>query len=286
MVLGILVVIAIVISFLVFVKRGYFSSLPISHDNAKRAEHFELPKELTSKPWVPPAARELNKPDKPEEKTKLQVSSSITKPDYQWNISVSFGKSSSKNFERALYLAKASPNYFEQHEGNADVYQATYSSKPDEYRQFIKLYELVSTWKSAHVMICGELIDRKIVGQINYCYGDKCRSGNPDFCYGASVLTTNPFGCHRIQISSNNHPWASFFHELSDGNYILDKQTMRKRIDSFAAIYRYCPDFDYEKILQVLHELPSILSSAEYHELLDRISAPNRIEVEFVVKME
>ena len=146
------------------------------------------------------------------------------KAEYPWRISISFSKARSANFDRALFLAQSAPEYTESN----GVYQATYSAAPEEYLSFVKLYELVSGWKSAHVMINGHLVDRKIIGNINYCYGDRCRSGNPEFCFGASMFTANPFGCHRLQMSACNTPWVEFFGQLDTGEYMLNKCQMKR----------------------------------------------------------
>lgn len=200
-------------------------------------------------------------------KTELpKINNELALPNYDWRISVSFGKSSSVNFERALYLAQSAPEYQE----SEGLYQATYSADPEEYLAFVKLYELVSAWKSAHVMINGHLTDRKIVGNINYCYGDKCRSGNSDFCFGASYFTVNPFGCHRLQMSAFNSPWTEFFYPISDGKYMLDKSKMKKRIDEKGRIFSKCPAFDYKAIIDRLNSLPSVVTEAEFIKLTDQ----------------
>ena len=198
-----------------------------------------------------------------------QTKTSLGLSPYPWQISISFSRSHSPNFKRALYLAKQSPQYLELDEAGEPVYQATYSADPKEFLSFVRLYEMISLWKSAHVMINGQLADRKVVGNINYCYGDNCRSGNPDFCFGASRYTENPFGCHRLQISANNNPWTCYYDQIADGTYKLDKVDMRRRIDHFTAVYKVCPSFDYEAILERLDGLPSIISEKE-HEKYER----------------
>lgn len=183
-----------------------------------------------------------------------------------WYISLSFGKSSSVNYDKAVALAKSAPQYHEQVDNGNILHQAIYSSKPKEYLAFIMLYELVHTWKSSFVMINGKLVDRKIVGNLNYCYGDRCRSGSKKFCYGASYMTENPFGCHRLQISAANNPWWSFYRYLSN-KWVLDKAALKDRIDSHAGIYCICPCFDYENIITVLDSLPATLSNQQMKEL-------------------
>lgn len=195
-----------------------------------------------------------------------------TKSDRQtmingWNISVSFGKSSSQNYLKAVTLAKAAPQYHEQVDDGHILHQAFYSAEPHDYLAFVMLYELVGGWKSSFVMINGKLVDRKIVGQLNYCYGDRCRSQSNRFCYGASYMTENPFGCHRIQVSACNHPWWSFYRQEGRNRYVLDRSAILERIDSAKSIYELCPCFDYDAILRELYKLPSPLSEREYKAL-------------------
>lgn len=192
---------------------------------------------------------------------------SIIFPD--WYVSISFGKSSSNNYDKAVVLAKSAPQYHEQIDNGNILHQAIYSSKPREFLAFVMLYELVGNWKSSFVIINGKLIDRKIIGKLNYCYGDKCRSGNKNFCYGASYMTENPFGCHRLQISAVNNPWWSFYRK-SGLIWYLDKSAMKNRIDEYANIYQICPDFDYETILAELNKLPEKLSDRQMKQLAEK----------------
>jgi hypothetical protein len=174
----------------------------------------------------------------------------------EWYISLSFGKSHSKNYTQAVALAKMAPKYIEQTVDSNLLHQAIYSDKCDEYLSFIKLYELVQNWKSSFVAINGKLVDRKIVGGINYCYGDKCRSGNPDFCYGASQFTENPFGCHRLQVSQYNHPWWSFGEFDTKGIWHIDKKTILNRIKENSKPYYLCPSFLIENVMKAFNDLP------------------------------
>lgn len=176
-----------------------------------------------------------------------------------WNISISFGKSSSSNYERAIFLAKESPNYSENGQDKNIVHQATYSSSVNDYLAFIKLYQLIGNWRSCFVFINGELTDKKIVGKLNYCYGDKCRSGNCKFCYGASEYTQNPFGCHRLQISAYNHPWWSFGILDTKNIWHVDKKAILDRINQNYIPFKNCPSFSYERVLYVLDKLPETI---------------------------
>lgn len=186
--------------------------------------------------------------------------------DWPWYISLSFGNSTSANFSKALFLAKAANYYLETETDGNKIYQAFYKSDPSEYLKFIQLYELVGNWKSAFVIINGSLVDRKIIGGLNYCYGDRCRSGRKDFCFGASYMTQNPFGCHRLQMSAANNPWWSFSH--FDGvNYVIDKTAIRDRAKTFSKAYKLCPCYDEPYVNKVINELPSVLSKSEFQRI-------------------
>ncbi|MCF8011243.1 MAG: hypothetical protein K9L17_02835 [Clostridiales bacterium] len=176
-----------------------------------------------------------------------------------WHVSISFGKSTSKNFTKALAMAKSAPQYIEStdEKGNP-IYQAIYG--PKDYLSFISLYELISNWKSTFVFINGEMVDRKIVGALNYCYGDKLRSGNPDFCFGASQFTENPFGCHRAQMHQSNDPWYSYGIMDTKRCFHIDKERIKNELFERLKPYRFCPALDIEKAIQVVDQLPSVIN--------------------------
>lgn len=187
-----------------------------------------------------------------------------------WHISVCFGKSSSQNYAKAVALAQSAPFYHQQTDDGILLHQAVFSSTPSDFLKFVVLYEVVGTWKSSFVMINENIIDRKIVGKLNYCYGDKCRSGNNQFCFGASYMTQNPFGCHRLQVSACNHPWWSFYHQIGN-KWVLDSDSLIQRINSYAKIYSLCPAFDYQHIIDEFHKLPVKLSNKQYFALIQKL---------------
>jgi len=200
----------------------------------------------------------------------------------EWHVSLSFGESRSPNYPQAVALAKMAPQYREERFGEGLLHQAVYSDKPDEYLQFIKLYELVGNWKSVFVIINGQVVDRKIIGGLNHCYGDRCRSGNPDFCFGASPFTENPFGCHRLQVSAYNNPWWSFGY--MDGRvWRVDKAAILERLTQYSQPYRLCPAFSWDRVLKALDELPDTINpSAPQWTVLGGKPHPVRLRLEVV----
>lgn len=196
-----------------------------------------------------------------EEKNVSQTTNSGSKIN-EWNIIVSFNKSTSANFDKALYWAKKSTDYQENEYNGKIIYQAMYLSHPQSFTDFMQLYELVKDWKSTAFIINGEIVDKKIVGKIKWCYGDKCISGKNDFCYGASYMTKNPFSCHRLQISACNNPWWSFGQQ--QGNKIkIDKDAIVKRINEYSSAYKYCPAFNYNRAIDVVTKIPDYITLEE-----------------------
>lgn len=168
---------------------------------------------------------------------------------------ITFSRSTSSNFERALYLAKQSDEFsIAEYKGN-EIYQAYY--EPKNHLEFINLYGLVSDWKSTFVFHKGEMVDKKSLGQVNYCYGDKLRSGNDNFCYGASMFTNNPLGCHRLMIHDSQKPWYKWIRGENKTHIFIDKDGMKRQIDAKAKTFRLCPAFNYDNIISNLNQLPN-----------------------------
>ena len=176
-----------------------------------------------------------------------------------WQVCISFGKSTSANFDRAVFLAKSSDYYVETTDDKGkEVYQAFFTK--ENYLQFIVLYELIGNWKSCFVFINNEMVDRKIISNINYCYGDKLRSGNPDFCYGASEWTENPFGCHRAQMHRGRDPWYTFGIMDTSGIFHVDVDKIVEELKIRLTPYRFCPALNMFELLSKASKLPRTIN--------------------------
>ncbi|WP_313627547.1 hypothetical protein [Enterococcus italicus] len=177
----------------------------------------------------------------------------------RWNISISFGKSSSKNFTKALYLAKNSDRYIEDIDDQGNVtYQAFFLEK--NFLEFVRLYKLIGNWKSTFTFINGKIIDNKSLGKINICYGDKLKFNDPNFCFGASEWTSNPFGCHRLMLTPSQTPWWSFGEFNVLGDWIVDKDAIIEKIEYKSKLFEKCPAFDKQRALKSAELLPDRIS--------------------------
>ncbi len=216
---------------------------------------------LNRKITNPPAPARKKTPSNDNiKKNKLKMNAALqvvgkTRADDKDGFLVTFSKSSSNNFERALHLAKQSDEYEETEQNGNIIYQAYY--KPENHLRFILLYELISNWKSTFVFKNGIIIDRKNISQINYCYGDKLRSADNNFCFGASMFTANPLGCHRLMIHESQKPWYKWIKGESDKYIFIDKEGMKEQIDQKAQTFKICPSFNYDNIIDNLNNLPN-----------------------------
>lgn len=179
----------------------------------------------------------------------------------EWNISISFGKSTSTNYNKALFLAKNAPKYDEIGEGRQLTHQAIYTSYESDFNNFVALYEIVKGWKSTFFFLNGKYIDKKDISLLVRCYGDKCRSRNKNFCFGASEYTENPFGCHRLMVHTYNNPWWSFGTFDKKGIWHIDKAAIKQRLEEHTFPYcDICPAFDMDKVYKELENLPDTIN--------------------------
>jgi hypothetical protein len=193
----------------------------------------------------------LISPDLPAVKPEIGIDNHIG----EWQVCISFGKSSSPNFEKALFVAQSAPHYIEtKNEKGQPIYQSFWGR--DQFLRFVALYEAVNNWKSCFVFINNELVDRKIVGGINYCCGDKIRSGDPRFCFGASSWTENPFGCHRAQMHTGRDAWYTFGVMDKHGIFHVDIDRIVEELRSRLKLYVYCPELNMDEIIAAARRLP------------------------------
>lgn len=187
--------------------------------------------------------------------------------NHNWNVMITFGKSSSPMLTRALYLAKNAYSYEEHDIDGQMVYQATFTAEPQSFLQFVQLYELTSNWKSVAVFINGEMMNTKTLNGIIRCYGEKCRTLDNRYCFGGQhQYFSNPFGCHRLSLYSYSKSWFTFSKKIGK-YYQIDKKAIAEIIDQYSIQFQYCPSFNYENIMKNLDKLPCRLTEQEMNKL-------------------
>ncbi|MDK2920060.1 MAG: hypothetical protein PWQ37_2793 [Candidatus Petromonas sp.] len=238
------------------INSNRFNADPIKFE--KRIERLNRKINISSQPKTNKIKKQSKKNEVSQYRNNSIQHDNVELPN--WYICVSFGKSTSPNYSKAVYMAKMAPKYLYDEVDSKPIHQAFFSADPNEYLAFIALYELVKDWKSSFVIINGNIVDRKIIGKLNYCYGDKCRSGNPRFCYGASDFTDNPFGCHRAQMHAYNDPWYSYGQIDNNGIFHVNKEIIKHEFIERVKPYRMCPSLNLDDILSNIEKLPNTIN--------------------------
>jgi hypothetical protein len=177
-----------------------------------------------------------------------------------WSCTISFKNSTSKDFDTVLELAKLETTFVEKTVGNQTTFEVTYTEQPEDYLKMLELWNMIKGWKSSQARINGELVDRKTFGKINKCYGEKCRSNNPDYCYGYNIYMENPFGCHRSKIHQSNYtPWYTYGEIDQNDFFNIDKASIQKELINQLNDYKKCPALNIDIALKNLKKLPSSL---------------------------
>jgi len=183
-----------------------------------------------------------------------------------WYITISFGKSTSLNYEKAILLAKRASQYHEQYNNGNILHQAIYSDEPKEFLKFVILYDLIGKWKSSFVFCNGVMMDKQILKELIYCYGNKCRSKESDYCYGSYGRKINPFPCRRIGIARwSNQLWR--YYSKNNSHYILNKQELVNLITNLAKKSGFCPKFNYDEMICALNSLSNKITSDQYYKM-------------------
>lgn len=182
-----------------------------------------------------------------------------------WNIKIMFGKSSSKNYSKAVRLIKENRTYSELTEDGNINHSAIYTADKDSFLDFYFLYDVVGRWKTTFYMINDELIDRTSIYPLIECYKNKLRSSN-NYCYGGvGGHSDNMFGCWQTTPSKFDLVYGAY--KKSGRYYILDRSQLTK----MGQYYGLCPALDTERINRLLGMLPDRLSHKEYEYMYQKL---------------
>lgn len=82
-------------------------------------------------------------------------------------VNISFGKSSSPNYRKAVALAKKSLEYIESvDEDGRIIHQAVYDFA--SFDQFSLLYYKIYNWKSTYVFVNNQLLSSQLIGKLSW----------------------------------------------------------------------------------------------------------------------
>ena len=113
-------------------------------------------------------------------------------------VELSFGHSSSQNYDGALQICRNTPSYTESGEGKQ--LRHTVALPITEIELILNLHRLVGGWKSSRMLINGQLAQRSdLVYRAAGCYRNRQKTPDRDlYCFGKEAHEANIWGCKRL----------------------------------------------------------------------------------------
>jgi len=177
------------------------------------------------------------------------------------NVEISFGQSSSVNFNRALGICKNIPSYSVQGEGKEALHRV--SLPITEVELIINLYELVGSWKSSKMLINGHLATKKDLTYYGVgCFRNRQKAYQPkQYCFGERNYEVNIWGCKRLDmpIYEFGGGWLDYGSFDKSGVWHFDKEKIRHELELEIKENELCPALSRKRVLETLDNLPETI---------------------------
>lgn len=177
-------------------------------------------------------------------------------------VRVVFHRTGSRDFPRALELARRQPGFREQE----DAAEFAVSFNQDRLDAYDQLLALVGRWAQTRLFLNGQPVDRPRLEHMLACYRRRLQA--PDrraHCAGQSVHETRVgpvrqlFPCRLIPISEANHGgWFQYGRLTREGVFVVDKaqlrEAVRQSLERTLAVH--CPALFPAEVDAVVDRLP------------------------------
>lgn len=183
-----------------------------------------------------------------------------TKPVPQGaQISLEFGKSTSKNYDFAVQQAMKHPTYSESTVGKEVFHKVTVGFNEIDFLR--SLLDIVGQWKSTKLYLNDRPILYNDVSQVLYCYSEREKAFNPkEYCFGredAKTYNDNDLGCRHCGVNPYGYKGLAGLGEMQpDGTFKVDKDkfvyTVARNLENFLI----CPALNPKNIEQKLKSFP------------------------------
>lgn len=174
-------------------------------------------------------------------------------------ITLEFGKSTSKNYEFAVQQAMKHSSYNE-HTADKDVIHKV-TVGLDEIDYLRSLLDTVGQWKSTKLYLNNSPILYSNVSQVLYCYSQREKAYNPEeYCFGrddANTYNDNDLGCRHCGVNPYSYQGLAGFGQMqSDGTFVIDKNKLVYTVARNLENFLICPALNPKKIEQKLKGFP------------------------------
>ncbi|MGI6584199.1 MAG: hypothetical protein GX766_08840 [Firmicutes bacterium] len=174
-------------------------------------------------------------------------------------ITLTFSKSTSKNYPLAVERAMKFPTYSERINGKEVVHCVDFTF--DQVEEIRSLLDLVGQWKSTALYVNGQLRPYKEISSVIYCYAERERAYNPkDYCFGRDDVheyNDNDLGCRHCGVNPYDwHGLQEFGVMQRNGTFVIDKNKLIYTVSRNLEPYMLCPALDVDAIRKRLEEIP------------------------------
>jgi transitional endoplasmic reticulum ATPase len=195
-------------------------------------------------------------------------------------LEISFGKSPSAHYERAVQVAQCLPGYHSTGAGGNILHGLVWTrslADAGAWEQLEELLQLIAGWNSTRLKVAGqEMHYARLASSLNHirtCYARKLRRGaGDDYCSGKSTPTDEAsyFGCRWCYgvarqvdaLASEGSSWIRYgtLTRKRDA-FRVDKQAILKALaqDTRTAACRLCPAFRWQRVCADVDELPELI---------------------------
>ncbi len=175
-------------------------------------------------------------------------------------LRVVFRRTSSKEFTRALALARQQPGFAE----GEGAFAVTFNQ--DQLDVYQELVALVGRWAQTAVSLNGQAVSRERLNHLVACY--QARLAAPDrrvYCAGGEVHQSRVgavrqlFPCRMIPVSeANGNGWFQYGRLTRDGVFIVDKAQLRQAVSGALGetLAEQCPALFPVEVDAVIDRLP------------------------------
>jgi hypothetical protein len=198
------------------------------------------------------------------------------------SFELSFGKSTSRQYDRAVRVAESMPGYHEEGEGKDAVHRVAVAlSCADEatWAKLNQLMPLVSGWRSTKITLGGQAVNywavAAQVAQIKACHARKVQQGAGDYyCSGKSAPLgeATHFGCRfckgvSLRLTSYHETsWLQFGTLTPERDvFQVDKagifQALQGQTDKACT---FCPAFSWPRVRAEVDDLPVRIALGEH----------------------
>ena len=178
------------------------------------------------------------------------------------NVEISFGQSSSQNFNKAIEICQNIPTFSTSGEGKEAQYKIDLPIT--EVELVITIFDLVGSWKSSQMLINGHSATKKDLTYYGVgCYRNRQKAYKPDqYCFGEKEYDANIWGCKRLgmPVYEWGGGWLDYGKFDKSGIWHFDKNRIKHELELALKENELCPALDRKNVLETLENLPETVN--------------------------